>query len=464
MARLPARPPLARDESWDAEVAQARAQLAALRGDLAELRAKQASLQKVADDARTREALLQGELAAVLRQGAELQREDVEHLIYTDEGWGPWEDDFRGLWEPLAPEPPLSEPRFGAPQLAGGAGGGRPLRRLRADELLGSAAACGGGGGSSGSGSSASAVVVSERPLMVMVPDFATAEECAGLIELGFRSCKPHNKWAQEAQRPGMQRAKGTHGPLRGVATASLTASELASPEDRELLERMQSRVAALTGVPDHGKEIRPFLKFDQPGEGRADPSSQEDDLSIGLHQDVNGGFDHCVCSVIVYLNSCAGGRTVFPCAGDERSQVLGNELTAAGHTHTSHRRVHEAGSGLCAAELVERAEAAPGALRIAPRRGAAVLFFTLLGEEGDAGLADGPPARDPWSWHGGAAVQGRLGKWTLQIFKEVPLEHRGGPREAAYVGALRRRALGAAATAEASGDEGAGSERAAAA
>lgn len=27
------------------------------------------------------------------------------------------------------------------------------------------------------------------------------------------------------------------------------------------------------------------------------------DDLSIGLHMDVNGGFPFCVCSVIIYLN-----------------------------------------------------------------------------------------------------------------------------------------------------------------
>ena len=35
------------------------------------------------------------------------------------------------------------------------------------------------------------------------------------------------------------------------------------------------------------------------------------DDLSIGLHLDVNGGFPHCACSVILYLNeagSCSAG------------------------------------------------------------------------------------------------------------------------------------------------------------
>ena len=37
------------------------------------------------------------------------------------------------------------------------------------------------------------------------------------------------------------------------------------------------------------------------------DGAEPGDDLSIGLHLDVNGGFPHCVCSVILYLNEAVG-------------------------------------------------------------------------------------------------------------------------------------------------------------
>ncbi|CAJ1367602.1 unnamed protein product [Effrenium voratum] len=242
--------------------------------------------------------------------------------------------------------------------------------------------------------------------------------ECAQLIDLGFKTCKRHNSEAQQMQRP----AVGTQEELRGVATASLEVEDL-PPEHRRLMAEMQRRVAELTGVPVHQhEEINPFLKFDQP----AGQDLQGDDLSIGLHMDVNGGFPFCVCSVIIYLNDVEqGGRTVFPCT-DLRCRELGCQLARAGHTHTS----HSSASGK-AADLVRLA--GEEGLRISPRAGAALWFFSL----GDAGEVDGS------SWHGGAAVGGHLGKWTLQIFKEVPLPQRTDL--GAFCAALRRRAAGLA-------------------
>lgn len=200
-----------------------------------------------------------------------------------------------------------------------------------------------------------------------------------------------------------------------------------------------------------HGDEINPFLKFDTPGEGTE--TCTGDDLSIGLHLDINGGFSHCVCSVIVYLNSCEGGRTVFPAFADERSQDLGTALASAGITHTSNSAVTDSGLEDIAAELVERCHSCQGGLRVTPQRGAAFVFFTLLGQKrpGEEQMAGGKtasaPMPDPHAWHGGAAVKGTLGKWTLQIFKEVPLKNReeGPTAEAAYVAGLRTRMLAAA-------------------
>merc|ERR1712023_241508 len=104
--------------------------------------------------------------------------------------------------------------------------------------------------------------------------------------------------------------------------------------------------------------------------------------LDCGLHLDVNGGFHHRACTVILYLNSCESGCTVFPCAGDKRSRKLGSKLAAGGVSHTNSTAVKDAGLGEHATELLERA-ALPGALRVAPRTGCAALFFSLLGQSG---------------------------------------------------------------------------------
>lgn len=162
------------------------------------------------------------------------------------------------------------------------------------------------------------------------------------------------------------------------------------------------------------------------------------DDLNLGLHIDVNGGFVHRVCTVIIYLNDgVEGGRTVFPCAGGSvESQRLGEVLLERRCFHSTSAEIVEADEP--ASRLMELASSARTTLRVRPQRGAAVLFFSLLPVPGDA--ADEAPRPDPWSWHGGAGVHGVLGKWTLQYFREVPKKYRGGETEVSYVAALRRR------------------------
>ncbi|CAJ1392172.1 unnamed protein product [Effrenium voratum] len=368
------------------DVAKARAQLAAMRQSLAGLKVHQARLAAECRSARQNEAQLKQQLADLLQEAdqVKLKRKDIECLFYSDEGWGDWEEQFRRQVSAAKRDipPPMSPPALQELRLAG--------TELR---------------------------LCSRSPLMLWAPHFCTEEECAQLIDLGFKTCKRHNSEAQQMQRP----AVGTQEELRGVATASLEVEDL-PPEHRRLMAEMQRRVAELTGVPVHQHEINPFLKFDQP----AGQDLQGDDLSIGLHMDVNGGFPFCVCSVIIYLNDVEqGGRTVFPCT-DLRCRELGCQLARAGHTHTS----HSSASGE-AADLVRLA--GEEGLRISPRAGAALWFFSL----GDAGEVDGS------SWHGGAAVGGHLGKWTLQIFKEVPLPQRTDL--GAFCAALRRRAAGLA-------------------
>lgn len=327
--------------------------------------------------------------------------------------WSEWQADFRRAWDPFGPE--------GAPADAAAASS----RRLASAGSL--------AGASCPEGCLRRAAVLHEEPLMAVFPTFVSPEECAGLIEIGMRICRPHGDWANERSKPC-----GHAGPLRGVACASLDPRALES-EERRFVEGIQRRAAQLTGIEIHPDELLPLIKFDRPSE----EVSAETEFELGLHLDVNSGFAHRACTLMVYLNSCERGSTVFPCAGDAESGALGARLASSGATHTNSKAVVSRGLQSASVELIRRAAEEPSSLRVAPQRGKACLFFNLLGSPGAAGDA---PAPDPLSWHGGGAVAGAVGKWTLQFFKEVPMEHRGVPREAAYVAALRRRLLSATA------------------
>lgn len=273
------------------------------------------------------------------------------------------------------------------------------------------------------------ATLLCGKPLMASFPNFASSEECAELIDLGIRVCRPHGDWAKERSKPGNHK-----GRQRGSACASLDPKGLEG-RDRYLVECLQRRAAALTGIQEHPDELLPFLKFDVPSAG----TSTDDDFDVGLHVDVNGGFWHRACTIILYLNACERGFTVFPCLGDEESQALGSQLTGGKRTHTRSSAVKSAGLENNAAQLIGRATSAPKAYRQQPRPGTALLFFNLLGTW-DSCHENEHPAVDPWSWHGGGAVAGAVGKWSLQFFKEVPIDQRDGEKEASYIAKLRRR------------------------
>ena len=80
------------------------------------------------------------------------------------------------------------------------------------------------------------------------------------------------------------------------------------------------------------------------------------------------------------------------------------------------------AGAAACRDEL-------PGALRVRPRRGSAVVFWHDRAGKG----AKGDPDGDPMAWHTGCPVlRGADGegavKWTMQKFKETPMRWREHP------------------------------------
>eukprot|EP00929_Paragymnodinium_shiwhaense_P096538 TRINITY_DN58147_c0_g1_i1.p1 TRINITY_DN58147_c0_g1~~TRINITY_DN58147_c0_g1_i1.p1 ORF type:complete len:641 (+),score=138.37 TRINITY_DN58147_c0_g1_i1:56-1978(+) len=286
-------------------------------------------------------------------------------------------------------------------------------------------------------------LLISSSPLVTAIPNFASPAECAALINLGFQKCEVHATQELKQTTPGA--ASGAS--MRGVATCTLDYADLGTDE-QGLLERIEERIAQLTGVPRHTEECRPFLKFDRPGGDSDGTSTSKDDLNVGLHVDPNGGFSHRVCTVILYLNDCESGRTVFPCVGDQASHSSSRQLVSGGQTHTSSQGLESGGLAQEGKSLLERAETADDALRVAPTAGTALLFFSLLDKVEKDTEGKEFVAVDPLTWHGGASVRNDAGKWTVQFFKEVPFDkRRDAVSEASYVGGLRERVLQAAST-----------------
>jgi len=126
--------------------------------------------------------------------------------------------------------------------------------------------------------------------------------------------------------------------------------------------------------------------------------------------------------TAIVYLATLdeeADGCTVFPCARRGKAPAPAHDAAAkllrAGHEHTlavpcTHEDV----------KILHRSALDDAALNLEPKVGRLAVFFSR----------DHNGKVDPASWHGGAAVLQDpstshpglpKGKWTMQIFKEVP-------------------------------------------
>ena len=132
--------------------------------------------------------------------------------------------------------------------------------------------------------------------------------------------------------------------------------------------------------------------------------------------------------TVLVYLNDVSnGGETIFPLAGASASlKSAANDLVSNGihHTHDqpTNKRL-EAALKLVNAQA-ERAARDECGLKVAPKRGAACVFYTM----GPSG------AVDPNSFHYGSSItKACAGKWTLQFFKELPTEFRSQAGRARY-------------------------------
>lgn len=186
------------------------------------------------------------------------------------------------------------------------------------------------------------------------------------------------------------------------------------SEEERSYLEDINARISSLTGSPPHKDEVVLV--------GMLTPGGSDGAISdhLGLHVDTNAA-EWRFCTVIIYLSSVSdGGETVFPAAvsdnlpteDEEVAVEAAGRLLSLGIDHTDRAETREAASA--AKELLNAASMGTG-LKMKPEEGSACVFWTRR-DDGEI---------DCHSWHGGAPVPTGGLKWTLQKFKEVPLDVR---------------------------------------
>ena len=242
------------------------------------------------------------------------------------------------------------------------------------------------------------------RPRIELYPAFLSTEECDHLL----RRALAHAESIATASPSGGGYVSSASNKMRAVL-----------PPDDPLVEIVEERCAAATGVPRHGDERAVELKLtneEEPQSAAAGgPDEAKQRMMPSLHVDTNNGGIFRCATVIIYLSDMPegmGGETRFPIA----NQPAESAVRAAGEaTLRAGATVLRPGASAEADILLDVAESATVGVHVRPRRGAACCFWTMN--------ADGV---DPSSWHNGAAVRhGGGGKIIAQKFKELPAEYR---------------------------------------
>lgn len=239
--------------------------------------------------------------------------------------------------------------------------------------------------------------IISYQPLVLDFPDFLDAGECCSIIRAVMR-CAPNSP------------------------TFTCHDNQSLDPDDKRLLpeevavlHKLLTYVGDLLRTPTHRGEVKPRCGF------TAAANHDSRMLPRGLHLDTNRR-ERRFATAIVYLatlDKAADGCTVFPCARRGEASATAcdaaTKLLRTGYEHTL--------STPCKNESVEalhHAAIEDAGLSIEPKVGRLAIFFSR----------DHNGCIDPASFHGGAAVcqepsffhEGLpKGKWTMQIFKEVP-------------------------------------------
>ena len=206
-------------------------------------------------------------------------------------------------------------------------------------------------------------------------------------------------------------------------------------PRSDEVTRAIEARIGEVTGIQAHEGDSPLRIAVNRPWTHATADEDGDSQALQNLHHDTNER-PRRVATVLMYLSGgdeddqegrslVEGGETLLPCvkprgsAGSVNTDLcerLRRGFESGERFLSPPRGIH---SGRCfdetAAAVASDLCKAPTAsgLRIAPKRGAAVLFLSAS-PEADGGIL--------WNmWHGGCRVQ-RGEKWTMQQFKELPI------------------------------------------
>jgi prolyl 4-hydroxylase len=237
--------------------------------------------------------------------------------------------------------------------------------------------------------------VVSEHPRVFYYPNFLSGHECDEMIRLGEEFIKPTQVTADGGKVNTEVRSSKAH---------FLTWEQ----EAGEVPQSIKKKVQGATKFSQENMESLQVQRYGAPRKTR-DGGMQYDFYKP--HVDSMYGNDRRIATMIFYLSDTAeGGDTVFPWVSSNSSGRAGYALDPQPAIEASVKSYNAA----CKAK-----RNAPGVVKVKPKRGAAVLFYTLL--------ATGE--LDPLSIHSSCPViEGT--KWIAQQWiKESWHEPRESPR-----------------------------------
>lgn len=252
-----------------------------------------------------------------------------------------------------------------------------------------------------------------------LVPDFASREECATLLQFAA-ACLARSKTAFARALPDDE----------DRAIVGSQSCPAAGPS-AVLLARVEERIARLTGLPSHeGEETLSFRRSEAVGD--------DGHWFANVHHDKNKQPGRAA-TVILYLsslNDTDGGHTIFPTLGRAGSEDDVDEFREAARlAYSQGRRAlgcrdKSAGCGDVGG-LVERARqecarALTGEHRgvaVRPQAGSALIFWSER--------PDGTPATDMWHTACEPRRTGLDSRWILQKFKTPKrVKHEGTARQ----------------------------------